>query len=259
MTPPARRLYFGNEGNDTIGAAGATAATIVGGNNSADGTDSIISGTGADFIFGNGGADTVFSDVGADTLVGGFGNDTIDAGGGNDLVFANEGNDTVATFTAGAKTVFGGQGNDSIRMRPAPGATPCRATRATTPSGAMPNIDTISGGSGNDVFAYSAASDDGNNAEGGGPVEFITDVDWSVDRFLTPSPSRSRPTRGRAPAPISTHRPTTPSPQPLRSAVAAAPWRRRSSPSPATPIWQSIRRRSGASSIPTISCSTSRE
>jgi hypothetical protein len=35
------------------------------------------------------------------------------------------------------------------------------------------------------VFAYTGASDDGNNAPGGGPVEQITDLDWSVDRFDT--------------------------------------------------------------------------
>jgi hypothetical protein len=35
------------------------------------------------------------------------------------------------------------------------------------------------------VFAYSSAADDGNNAAGGGPVEFITDVDFSVDKFQT--------------------------------------------------------------------------
>ena len=44
-------------------------------------------------------------------------------------------------------------------------------------------IDTISGGTGNDVFAYADAGEDGDNAAGGGPVEFITDVDWAVDRF----------------------------------------------------------------------------
>jgi hypothetical protein len=32
---------------------------------------------------------------------------------------------------------------------------------------------------------YMNASDDGNNAAGGGPVEFITDVDFAVDRFRT--------------------------------------------------------------------------
>ena len=48
------------------------------------------------------------------------------------------------------------------------------------------NIDTLSGGSGNDVFVYEDSADDGDNAPGGGPVEFITDVNWAEDRFQTP-------------------------------------------------------------------------
>ena len=52
-------LIFGNEGNDTLLAIGADAATVVGGNDSADGSDSIVGGVGSDIIFGNGGADTI--------------------------------------------------------------------------------------------------------------------------------------------------------------------------------------------------------
>jgi hypothetical protein len=33
------------------------------------------------------------------------------------------------------------------------------------------------------VFSYVNAAGDGNNAAGGGLVEFITDIDWSVDRI----------------------------------------------------------------------------
>jgi hypothetical protein len=47
------------------------------------------------------------------------------------------------------------------------------------------SIDTISGGSGNDVFSYETGGEDGNNAVGGGPVEQITDLDWAEDRFDT--------------------------------------------------------------------------
>ena len=35
------------------------------------------------------------------------------------------------------------------------------------------------------MFAYTTASEDGDNATGGGPVEFITDVNFDQDRFLT--------------------------------------------------------------------------
>ncbi len=68
---------FGNEGNDTIyGQSAGPRATIVGGNDSADGSDSLV-GTirGADIVFGNGGADTIDGNGGADTVIGGFGTD----------------------------------------------------------------------------------------------------------------------------------------------------------------------------------------
>ena len=74
----AAPVVFGNEGADTINALDADrpASTIVGGNDSADGGDSLIgTGSGADFIFGNGGDDTIAAGAGANTVVGGFGND----------------------------------------------------------------------------------------------------------------------------------------------------------------------------------------
>ena len=85
-------------------------------------------------------------------------------GGGVGTMFGGIGNDSILTGT-GRDTIQGNEGNDTLR-------------------GDL-SIDTISGGSGNDVFAYTNAADDGNNATGGGPVELITDVDWSVDRFQT--------------------------------------------------------------------------
>jgi Ca2+-binding RTX toxin-like protein len=184
-------LLFGNEGNDTIDTRSAVSATVVGGNDSADGNDSIIDGVNTALIFGNGGNDTVDNGTGNDTAIGGFGNDCInDSGGiGNNLIFLNEGNDTYAAVGQdGTNTVFGGLGNDSIRL-----TVDALAGNRDTIQGNEGNdtirghdaVDTISGGSGNDVFAYSSAIDDGDNATGGGPVEFITDVDFSVDKFQT--------------------------------------------------------------------------
>jgi Ca2+-binding RTX toxin-like protein len=182
-------LVFGNEGNDTVDATANTGGlTVVGGNDSADGADSIFTGSGSDFILGNGGNDTVVVAAGNDTAVGGFGADSIlDGTSGNNLMFGNEGNDTLAAVGAnGTDTVFGGLGDDSIRM-----TDNANAANRDTLQGNEGNdtingndaIDTISGGTGNDVFTYDNARDDGNNAVGGGPVEFITDLDWSVDRF----------------------------------------------------------------------------
>ena len=81
-------------------------------------------------------------------MFGGLGNDTVTAGTGRDTIQGNEDNDTI-------------RGGDAI--------------------------DTISGGTGNDAFAYSDAGDDGDNAVGGGPVEFITDVNFDGDKFVVPT------------------------------------------------------------------------
>ena len=192
LTGGSPRL-FGNEGNDTIDASGATAATIVGGNDATDGSNSIFAGAGADIVFGNGGADTILADLGgaaADTVVAGFGSDSVDDGfGGNNLYFGNEGDDTLATSFTGQNTVFGGLGNDSIRMTNAGGAgseDTLQGNEGNDTIRGNTGIDTISGGSGNDVFVYENASNDGDNAAGGGPVEFLTDVNWGEDRIQTP-------------------------------------------------------------------------
>ena len=184
---------FGNEGNDTVDAVTNTGGlTVVGGNDSADGSDSIFTGVGADLLFGNGGNDTISVGLGNDTAVAGFGNDCVlDVGaGGNNLYFGNEGNDTLASVASpGQNTVFGGLGNDSIRMSQDAGL----ATNTDSLQGNEGNdsiqgsdaVDTISGGSGNDLFVYPSAVHDGNNAAGGGPVELITDLNWAEDKFDT--------------------------------------------------------------------------
>jgi Ca2+-binding RTX toxin-like protein len=176
---------FGNEGSDTIYASEAESATVIGGNDSADGNDLITTGLGADFVFGNGGADTIVTDEGSDTVVGGAGSDTVDLGRGGNLAFGNEGDDTIASSATSQNTVFAGAGDDSIRM------TNASKTARDTLQGNEGNdsirgnrgVDTISGGSGSDVFAYSTGGDDGNNAAGGGPVEHVTDVSFAEDKF----------------------------------------------------------------------------
>ena len=105
---------------------------------------------------------------------------------GVDLSFGNEGNDTILDTGGVTATVFGGLGNDSIDTSlNLAGRDTIQGNEGNDTVHARDGIDTISGGTGNDVFLYTAASEDGNNAAGGGPVEFITDVDWSVDRFDT--------------------------------------------------------------------------
>ena len=176
-------LLFGNEGSDTIDASQPTgSSTVVGGNDSADGADSIVTGSGADWLFGNGGGDTLNAGNGANTVVGGQGGDSLVASGTAALIFANEGDDTVFGIV-NAMTVFGGQGNDYIIT--SAGRDTIQGNEGNDTFAADGGIDTISGGAGNDVFAYEAASSDGDNAAGGGPIELITDVNWAEDRFDT--------------------------------------------------------------------------
>ena len=150
---------------------------------------SILTASGADLVFGNGGNDTTDAGGGANTVIGGFGNDSVVVLAGNDLIFLNEGNDTVEAGD-GANTVFGGLGNDTILGRAGRETLQGNEGNDTIrgDGGGTVGIDTIAGGAGNDVFAYTDGGGDGNNALGGGPVELITDLDWSVDRFQTTPP-----------------------------------------------------------------------
>jgi Ca2+-binding RTX toxin-like protein len=116
-------------------------------------------------------------------VIGGHGADEFQAGSGNDLYLGNEGNDTILDF-GGANTIFGGIGNDTI-LNGGRDTIQGNEGNDTIRAFVSVSIDTISGGTGNDVFAYDAASEDGNNAAGGGPVELITDVDFAGDRFQT--------------------------------------------------------------------------
>ena len=224
ITGSGNPLFFGNEGNDTIIATSATAATIVGGQNSADGADSILSGTGADLIFGNGGNDTIDAGSGANTVVGGFGNDSIiTAGTGGRSRLRQRGQRHGGGRRRQQHRVRRpGQRFDPRRRRPRDAAGQRGQRHHPRRRRGGVSIDTIAGGTGNDVFAYSDGGGDGNNAVGGGPLEQITDLDWSVDKFQTGvaghlrhqhrSRHRRRPQR---------RRPTTRSPRPSRSAAAA--------------------------------------
>jgi Ca2+-binding RTX toxin-like protein len=190
--------YFGNEGADTIiltgrgfvsipiGGGGADtfgpgAATIVGGNDSADGNDLLAGGAGADFIFGNGGDDRISAGNGVNTVVGGFGADTIVAGNGADLIFANESNDSVRAGD-GDNTVFGGRGDDVILA--GAGADTIQGNEGDDTILGDFAADTISGGGGRDLFLLTNAADDGNGAAGAA-IEHITDLNWAEDRLLT--------------------------------------------------------------------------
>jgi Ca2+-binding RTX toxin-like protein len=104
-------VLLGGDGSDTISTPTSTSSqTIIGGNDSADGGDFIVSSTGDDLIFGNGGDDFVFSFPDANgTVIGGHGDDVLLGG---TLIFGNEGSDSV--FGNDTATVFGGLGDDVI-------------------------------------------------------------------------------------------------------------------------------------------------
>ncbi len=177
-------LYFLNEGADTVEGSTATGAMIVvGGNDSNDGSDSILTGSGADLVYGNGGNDTIRANDGGDTVIGGVGNDSLQCtNNSTDLIFANEGDDTVGS-ASGSDTVFAGQGNDQVTGG-ATGGQLLQGNEGNDTLIGLLGIDTLSGGSGADVFYYfTGAADDGNNANGGGPLEQVIDVNWAEDRF----------------------------------------------------------------------------
>jgi Ca2+-binding RTX toxin-like protein len=115
---PGQVLTFGGDGADTVNVNGSVVdQTIVGGNDSADGADSLVGGSGADLIFGNGGNDSMNLVLGSDTLVAGVGNDslfTLLGSDGSQLYFGNEGNDTLVAADGG-DTLFAGLGNDSFQ------------------------------------------------------------------------------------------------------------------------------------------------
>ena len=205
--------WFGNEGNDTMDAAGIrTRSTLVGGNDSADGADLLVSGNGADIIFGNGGDDTIDAGTGTIPWSAASATTRIIAGVATDLIFANESDDTVSAGD-GANTVFGGLGNDidprRRRARDAAGQRGQRHDPRRCRAGI--SIDTIAGGSGNDVFAYRTRGGDGDNATGGGPVELRSPTSTGrLIKFQTVcARSTSRPTSGPAPEATSRPRPTT--------------------------------------------------
>src|SRR5215207_8591316 len=64
-------LLFGSDGADTVDVrTSGSAFTVVGGNDSNDGPDSVLTGGGNDFVFGNGGNDQIFTGTLNDTVVG---------------------------------------------------------------------------------------------------------------------------------------------------------------------------------------------
>ncbi|MGL5736453.1 MAG: calcium-binding protein, partial [Beijerinckiaceae bacterium] len=114
--------HYGREGADTINAAG--------------GNDNLYGGSGDDVLNGGAGNDNLYGEAGADTLNADDGNDTLDGGAGNDTINGGDGDDTFYD-SQGANTINGGAGDDNINYL-----------------GQTTDIDTVTGGTGRDVFNF---------------------------------------------------------------------------------------------------------
>lgn len=131
-------LANGQNGDDTITAAGAMLGVanlqIDGGN----GNDTLTGSAGSETLRGSAGNDSLSGDDGDDTLVGGDGQDALNGDAGNDLLQGNVGNDTLD----------GGDGDDILEGN----------EDSDIMSGASGN-DSISGGLGDDVLDGKSGDD----------------------------------------------------------------------------------------------------
>ncbi|MGO1426323.1 MULTISPECIES: cadherin-like domain-containing protein [unclassified Halomonas] len=99
-------VVFGGDGNDII-FGGAGNDHLFGGS----GDDRLFGGDGDDVIFGNAGEDHLSGGDGDDLLLGGDGNDVIMDGAGRDRVFGDMGSDRVVAALDGDDDVYDGGGN----------------------------------------------------------------------------------------------------------------------------------------------------
>ena len=128
----------GQNGDDTISAAGAALGVarlqIDGGN----GNDTLTGSAGDETLLGSAGDDSLSGDDGDDTLVGGEGQDALNGDAGNDLIQGNVGNDTLD----------GGDGDDILEGN----------EDSDFLNGAGGN-DSLAGGLGNDVLDGKSGND----------------------------------------------------------------------------------------------------
>lgn len=102
-------------GNDTLSALGGNDVFYGGGGNDSvsagAGNDYAYGGEGNDSLQGSEGDDRLYGGNGSDLLGGGTGNDLLSGGGGNDSLYADSGND-VLFGGGGADSMSGSDGND---------------------------------------------------------------------------------------------------------------------------------------------------
>lgn len=158
-------IFYGGGGNDSV-SAGA-------------GNDYAYGGEGADSLAGEGGDDRLYGGNGNDQLAGGTGNDLLSGGGNNDALYGDSGND-VLFGGAGADTINGSDGNDLMVAGSVANELSSTVNDANdlaliallstwggsgsnrTGLGAITqgtDIDTLSGGAGDDDFSVVMGSD----------------------------------------------------------------------------------------------------
>ena len=145
--------YSAATGNVTVSLADAGAQNVGSnlGSDTLSGIENLIGGAGNDTLTGSDGDNTLTGGAGDDTLIGGAGNDLLDGVSGNDIAdYATQMTGATNTLTVNyaanklTTTVGGANGVDELK-----------------------NIDTISGGAGNDTFnlgnAFTDLTIDGGN------------------------------------------------------------------------------------------------
>ena len=216
----------GGDGNDTIFAGGGN-DTIRGdsGNDTIDagtGNDNIDGGSGDDVLKGDAGNDTIDGNTGNDWILAGAGNDIIDGGDGDDFIVGDDGtiNSSTISVTAtagGNDTIDGGRGNDMIVAGAGNdiidaghgnnvvigdlgtitfGVSYFATAETDTSNPSVGGNDTITGGSGQDVFLGGVGGDTiksgsgvdvilGDNGLVEGPDGASTLGQFKVDSYVT--------------------------------------------------------------------------
>lgn len=159
------------DGNDTVSVSTAGNSWVQGGN----GDDTLYGGAGSDYLMGEAGNDWVYGgsgndnltgDDGSDRISGGYGNDTIYGGNGDDSLFGQSGDDKL-DGGAGADYFVGGSGNDTADYSTRTASVYVSlGTRyevgndgeAGENDNVLDDIETVFGGSGNDVLTGSSSA-----------------------------------------------------------------------------------------------------
>ena len=117
-----------------------------------------------DTLYGSGAGDQLVGDGGTDTLGGGLGNDTLDGGAGADSIAGDGGDDTVtyASRTAPVSVAIDGQANDGEAGEGDSVASTVDVIVGGSAGDSLTaddDINTLSGGAGNDVLAAGGGDD----------------------------------------------------------------------------------------------------